>query len=191
MLDAPPARNSTGTARGKGDFRKMYCPKCGTQNVEDASFCRGCGANVSLVPQALAGHLPEQKVEGRKRHGKKHEDDEPPNLTSGIVKFFVGIAFIIVAFSVRNTWQVAGQIWWFWLLIPAAGSLGTGVAELFRVSQYEKSKQLPAGSAYMPPAISAPPSARAGELPPRRTPADIYTPSSVTENTTKLLDKDQ
>ncbi|MGI9105935.1 MAG: zinc-ribbon domain-containing protein, partial [Pyrinomonadaceae bacterium] len=37
----------------------MYCPKCGTQNVDDASFCRGCGANVSLIPQALDGRLPE------------------------------------------------------------------------------------------------------------------------------------
>jgi hypothetical protein len=46
-------------------------------------------------------------------------------------------------------------------------------------------------SAYVPPAVAAPP-ARAGELPPRRNHAsDIYTPSSVTENTTKLLDKDQ
>ena len=169
----------------------MYCPKCGTQNVEDASFCRGCGANVSLVPQALEGRVPEQISEGKKGRGKKHKEDEPPNLTSGIVKFFVGIAFIIVAFSVRNTWQVAGQVWWFWMLIPAAGSLGTGIAELCRVSQYEKERQLPAGNAYTPPAISAPPSAHVNELPPRRTHADIYTPSSVTENTTKLLDKDQ
>lgn len=170
----------------------MYCPKCGTQNVEDASFCRGCGANVSLVPQALAGHLPSQLGEGQTGREKEDDDDDPPNLTSGIVKFLVGIAFIVVAFSVRNTWQIAGQIWWFWMLIPAAGSLGTGIAELCRVSQYEKSRQLPAGNAYMPPAISAPPATHGAELPPRRHHvSDIYTPSSVTENTTKLLDKDQ
>jgi hypothetical protein len=177
----------------------MYCPKCGTQNVDDASFCRGCGANVSLVPQALTGRLPEGMTEGKqqKRREKKCEEDEAPNLTSATVKTFVGIAFIIVALSVRNVWQIAGQVWWFWMLIPAAGSLGTGVAEFLRLSQYEKSRQLPMGSssssAYIPPAVSAPHAAVHGaELPPRRNHvSDIYTPSSVTENTTKLLDKDQ
>jgi hypothetical protein len=169
----------------------MYCPKCGTQNVEDASFCRGCGANVSLVPQALEGRLPDAVAKGKRgKHSKKHEEEEPPNLTSGVVKLFVGIAFIIVALSVRNAWQIAGQVWWFWLLIPAAGSLGTGVAELARLDQYQKSKRLPAAGAYVPPAVSAAPP-RAGELPPPRVNPDIYTPRSVTENTTKLLDKDQ
>ncbi len=36
----------------------MYCPKCGTNNIDNASFCRACGTNLSLVPQALTGHLP-------------------------------------------------------------------------------------------------------------------------------------
>ena len=33
----------------------MFCPKCATQNLDGASFCRSCGANISLIPQALAG----------------------------------------------------------------------------------------------------------------------------------------
>lgn len=169
----------------------MYCPKCGTQNTDDASFCRGCGVNLSLVPQALTGHLPEQASGGKKGRAKNC-NDEPPNLRSAMVRTFVGIAFIMVALSVRNAWQIAGHIWWFWMLIPAAGSLGTGIAEFLRLgSRYDKSRQLPAGNAYIPPAVSAPP-LRASELPPRRNHvSDIYTPSSVTENTTKLLDKDQ
>ena len=169
----------------------MYCPKCATQNVEDASFCRGCGANVSLVPQALTGHLPEStSVDGIGRETTRRRRDESPNLSYAIVKTFVGIAFILVALSVKNAWQMAGHLWWFWMLIPAAGSLGSGIAEFVRLNQGQKSNQL-TGSAYMPPAISnAPP--RAAELPPRRSSSasEIYTPSSVTENTTKLLDKD-
>ena len=35
----------------------MFCPKCATQNLEGASFCRTCGANISLVPQALTGQM--------------------------------------------------------------------------------------------------------------------------------------
>ncbi|MDQ1523104.1 MAG: zinc-ribbon domain [Pyrinomonadaceae bacterium] len=174
----------------------MYCPKCGTQNAEDASFCRGCGANVSLVPQALNGHLPEPVVEDthgrRDRHGRdKHKRDGPPNLAYAIVKTFVGIAFLLVAFAVKDVIEIAGHIWWFWLLIPAAGSLGSGVAEFVRLYQHQTPRALPAANnAYAPPAVSQTP--RAAELPPQRTlGADFYTPSSVTENTTKLLDKDQ
>ncbi|HEY9403889.1 MAG TPA: zinc ribbon domain-containing protein [Pyrinomonadaceae bacterium] len=177
----------------------MYCPKCGTQNTDDASFCRGCGANVSLVPQALAGHLPAPVAGGTEGRAARHRRDrhrrdehkrvEPPNLTYAIVKTFVGIAFVIVALSVQDVIQIAGHIWWFWLLIPAAGSLGSGIAEFARLYQQQTTQpQLPAANAYVPPAVSQSP--RAAELPPRVT-TDFYTPSSVTENTTKLLEKDQ
>lgn len=170
----------------------MYCPKCGTQNVDDASFCRGCGANVSLVPQALAGRLPESiVVDGEGQEMKKHERDDPPSLSDAIVKTFIGIAFILVALSVKNVWQMAGHVWWFWLLIPAAGSLGSGIAEFVRLNQQGQKPNQLAGRGYMPPAIPAA-SPRAAELPPRRSSStsEIYTPSSVTENTTKLLEKD-
>jgi hypothetical protein len=106
----------------------------------------------------------------------------------------VGVAFIFVALAVKDVYQIAGQIWWFWMLIPAAGSLGSGVAEFLRLYQQPNRQQQESrsltGNAYAPPAVSAP---RAGgtELPPRRNHVDIYTPTSVTENTTKLLDKDQ
>ncbi len=172
----------------------MYCPKCGTQNVEDASFCRGCGANVSLVPQALAGQAPAPPVaEGK--HGKpdKHKREDPPNLTYALVKTFVGLAFIFVALAVKDVREIAGGVWWFWMLIPAAGSLGAGVAEFVRLFQHQsQAKQLPAANAYVPPTAAAvntiAQTPRASALTPPR--ADFYTPSSVTENTTKLLDKD-
>ncbi|HEX8130545.1 MAG TPA: zinc ribbon domain-containing protein [Pyrinomonadaceae bacterium] len=167
----------------------MYCPKCGTQNADDASFCRGCGANVSLVPQALAGRVPEPIAKGKPQRPDKEKRDDPPNLTYAIVKTFVGIAFVLVALAVRDVFQIAGHIWWFWMLIPAAGSLGAGVAEFVRLYQQQEPRQLPTANAYVPPAVSQ--GMRAGELPPPRAGADFYAPSSVTENTTKILDKDQ
>jgi hypothetical protein len=172
----------------------MYCPKCGTQNIDDASFCRGCGVNLSLVPQALEGRAPGAPVEGKHVRRDKNKRDDPPNLTYALVKTFVGVAFIVVALAVKDVYQIAGQIWWFWMLIPAAGSLGAGVAEFLRLyqqSNWQQPQPMPlTGNTYVPPAVSAP---RAGgaELPPRRNHVDIYTPTSVTENTTKLLDKDQ
>ena len=174
----------------------MYCPKCGTQNADDASFCRGCGANVSLVPQALAGQAPAPVVatgehtSPDKRRGDDRERGYPPNLSHAMKRIFVGIAFVLIALSVKNVYQIAGHIWWFWMLIPAAGSLGAGVAEFMRLYQHQAPpKQFPASNAYVPPAVSQAP--RAAELPSPRANADFYAPSSVTENTTKLLEKDQ
>jgi hypothetical protein len=37
----------------------MYCPQCANP-VDGTKFCRSCGANVSLVPQALAGQAPDK-----------------------------------------------------------------------------------------------------------------------------------
>jgi len=36
----------------------MFCPKCGAQNLEDTSFCRQCGEDLSLVSKAMAKQLP-------------------------------------------------------------------------------------------------------------------------------------
>jgi len=35
----------------------MYCPKCATQNVDEAKFCRVCGAALEVVALALEGKL--------------------------------------------------------------------------------------------------------------------------------------
>jgi hypothetical protein len=149
---------------------------------------------VSLVPQALAGHIPAPIAPGAheltdRQQADRHKRVDPPNLTYAIVKSFIGIAFLLVALAVKESFQIAGHIWWFWMLIPAAASLGSGVAEFARLYQQRTPPQFPAGNAYVPPAVSQAP--RAAELPPRHAVPDIYTPSSVTENTTKLLDKDQ
>ena len=47
----------------------MFCPKCATQNIDGASFCRVCGANISLVPQALSGQP--AVVEDHSRAGRR------------------------------------------------------------------------------------------------------------------------
>jgi hypothetical protein len=106
----------------------MYCPKCATQNAEDTKFCRSCGTNLSLVPQALTGRLPEAPS-GRRRHrGRNFEHGGHASLANGITKFFVGLGFLIVSFALALS--SVGRGWWFWMLIPAFASLGKGVAQI-------------------------------------------------------------
>ena len=36
----------------------MYCPHCGTENVQDTKYCRSCGNDLRLVSQAISKSLP-------------------------------------------------------------------------------------------------------------------------------------
>lgn len=170
----------------------MYCPKCGTQNIDNVSFCRACGANLSLVPQALTGALPAPRpaeqadLDDRARRRRRRRERQPPSVEKAVKTFFMGVAFIFVALAAK-TYAPAGAIWWFWMLIPAFSMIGGGIAEYARVKESQRTPPL-APPAYTPPHIA--PGADAGELPPR--PASVqYPPASVTENTTQLLDRDR
>ena len=168
----------------------MYCPSCGTQNADGASFCRGCGANVSLVPQALTGRLPSESddadtaaVIGRARRGKHGRG---PSIESAVIPFFMGLAFLFVAFALA--FSRMGRGWWFWMFIPAFMMMGRGAAEYLRLKQHERARA-PASRASPTPA-AAPPACDTGALPPHQPPAG-YAPGSVTESTTRLLEQDR
>ncbi len=144
----------------------MYCPNCAAQNNEETKFCRVCGANLSLVPQALTGKL--------SRRASKEEKHEKNQLANGIRESFMGLAFLIVAIVL---W-VSKQWWGIWMLIPAFALLGKGVAQIVtdRLSQPPQQNQ-----------VQAPPATYLSE-PPRRNTGELYPPISVTENTTRHLD---
>ena len=166
----------------------MFCPKCATQNLEGARFCRACGADISLVPQALSGQLPVQQraVEdddeyyGRRRHRKR---GKKPSLEEGIKSLFMGIGFIMVAFAARE-YAPAGNVWWFWMFIPAVAMIGGGIGQIVRVKSNQNATLQPAAQP-TPQAFSSAP--RAAELPPRNTSELVPPPPSVTEGTTRHL----
>lgn len=162
----------------------MYCPQCATENLDNASFCRGCGANISLVSQALTGSVPAAPVPSewdeyfshKRRRGK-----EQPNVEKGIKNIFMGVAFLLAALGAFK-YAPNGHNWWFWLLIPAFAMLGGGVAEMVRFKM-RKNAELPAAPG--PTAMPAAPH-RPAALP-RRNTAELMPPPSVTEGTTRHL----
>ena len=169
----------------------MFCPKCAAQNVEDAKFCRSCGADISLVPQAVSGALAERLAAGEeddsrsrrdRRHARRH-GGQPVTIERAVRSFFMGLAFIFVAFAAR-TWAPAGNIWWFWMFIPAFGMLADGVSTYLRLAEEKKRPAAP--PFYTPPQTAVPHAPRASELPPRNT-GEMIPPPSVTEGTTRHL----
>jgi zinc-ribbon domain len=150
----------------------MFCPKCATQNLDGASFCRSCGANISLVPQALTGQMinapAEPTEEGGRRQGRE------VTLDQSFKNMFMGVAFLLVSIVLSRSG--IGQGWWFWLLLPAFSMMGTGIAQYIRVRERQKKTSL------------APPPATRVFQEPVRNPDELRAPApSVTEGTTRHL----
>ena len=155
----------------------MFCPKCGAQNVDGASYCRSCGANISLVPQALTGQLPATDASEWSKPSKKKQRREP-SIEEAIRSMTMGVAFIIVSILVGK-YAPGGSVWWFWLLFPAFGCFAKGFGELARLrlsqNQFRNSGQ---------PQLNT---VRQQDLPTPKT-GDLMPPApSVTEGTTRHL----
>jgi hypothetical protein len=162
----------------------MFCPKCAANNLEGASFCRVCGANISLVPQALTGQLPEARQDEDldfSRRARRRRGRGEPSLDNAFKNVFMGIAFLFV--SVALAFSRMGYGWWFWMLIPAFSMLGTGVAQYIRLKEREK-KSFQPGNFSQP---SMQPPQRVDAFPTRSTGELVPPPPSVTEGTTRHL----
>ncbi len=165
----------------------MYCPSCANLIDGTQKFCRACGANVSLVPQAMTGDLPKPlQFGGRHRQREKR----PPTIESAVSSFFAGIGFLAVSIAISK-YAPAGQVWWFWMLIPAFSCIGAGVGQYLKLKEYERQRQ----QAFTPPPppqinfpSATPPQPRAGELSAPTT-SELINPSSVTEPTTRHLEQ--
>ena len=158
----------------------MFCPKCASQNVEGAHFCRACGANISLVPQALTGQLPVVPTEDTSRRRRRGRPEPQPTFDEGVRNVVMGFGFIAVAIALAIFGRPIGaQVWWFWMLIPAFALLGKGISEIVRFNQSKvppapTQQQMP----YAPPYEALPPT-NADQM---RGPV-----ASVTEGTTRHL----
>ena len=112
----------------------MFCPKCATQNLDGASFCRSCGANISLIPQALTGQLvrpnEEQSLTEEERCLTSGRRGRELTLETAFKNLFLGVAFLVIAYALARS---IGAGWWFWMLIPAFMMMGTGIAQYIRL----------------------------------------------------------
>jgi len=163
----------------------MFCQKCGGQNPDNGKFCRSCGTDLGNVSSSLP--TPQQPQQLLNHKGK------PIHWESAITKIGTGLAFFAIAIAL--SFSKMGQNWWFWMLIPAFGSLGSGIAQYMQLRRAEKGPTAFVGSNTGNTISGSPNTA----LPPPQTewasPESSYktgdlVPPSVTENTTRHLEID-
>ncbi|MEJ7847217.1 MAG: zinc-ribbon domain-containing protein [Pyrinomonadaceae bacterium] len=166
----------------------MFCPKCGTENPESGKFCRGCGTDLGNITDALSGRL-------SKSQALIDNKGEPVNYEGPITRMFTGVAFLIVAIVLAITGVAGAKVWWFWMLIPAFGSLGSGVAQYIQLKKQESGSFQIAS----PDDRNILTQNQNSKLPPSQieyvSPESKYktsdlVPPSVTDGTTKLLELD-
>lgn len=166
----------------------MYCPNCAAP-IDGVKFCRSCGSNVSLVPQAMSGQLPQSEASvGELHFGVHHrrkDREKEPSVKSAMTELFTGIGFVAVAISILAL-VPKGIFWWWSFLIPAFALIGAAAGEYLRwkedqrrqISPERPGTQFPAYQQVFPeaPLIPAP------------TTSERVKPSGVTEHTTRHLE---
>jgi hypothetical protein len=166
----------------------MFCPRCAAHNIDDAKYCRVCGADISLLPQVLSGQLTAEPAvaddaiadKSSRRRKRRDKEKAPPTFEKAFENIGTGIAFLIISVMVA-LFMPGGRFWWFWMLIPALACAGEGVGQLLRL---KNEKGLAAGRGPLFPASRE---AEVKSLPPRNTSEMVMPPPSVTEHTTRHL----
>ena len=144
----------------------MYCPTCAAQNIDNAQFCRTCGADISFLSKAVTRRLPEKEQLAAEK---------------GLRYSFIGAGFLLIAIIMLfaapapTNWALC-----FSMLCAGFPMLGSGVAKMLYVRRYEQ--RLTSGSAETQKLAGQ----SVSQLPPRNT-SEIAQPASITEGTTKAL----
>lgn len=170
----------------------MFCPRCAADNLNDAKYCRACGADIHLVPQALTGLLPAEltRAEGKPEKKSKKKDEDGKLLEKGMENVFVGLAFLLIVLG--GFFYLRGAFFfWVWFIIPALACFGEGLGQLLR-SRREHQLSLASarasgelGAAAPRPLFAAPQPARQLAAPDTAEIAESR--FSVTEATTRHL----
>lgn len=185
----------------------MFCPKCGKDNPETGKFCRSCGTDLEPVSEALAGktkpHVfgtiaPIKPIEPMNLVNRK---GRPVTWDSAFGKLFMGLAFLVVSILLGVTGKGGG--WWYWLLIPAFGMLGSGIAQIVQIKHSRQGispgvrDEIPAPQNF-PDRVSAgtqntalPPTQTEYVSPDSRYKTGDLVPPSVTDGTTRHLELDK
>jgi hypothetical protein len=163
----------------------MYCPKCGTENPNDGSFCRGCGANLVNVLAFVEGTITTE--------GNSVADEKNAHLySSGVRNVILAMGFVVASIFIKS--MPGDTYFWLLSLFPGICLLASGITRILKFEELKKLREEKISNARLfpqsQPIQSLPPS-QADYIKPRskyKTEELVERPPSVTEETTRHLD---
>jgi hypothetical protein len=168
----------------------MYCPRCATQNLDDAKFCRACGVRLEAVALALADQYhPAGVAEDRALKVEKEWLEKRSEGTSGIGKgigllgasLLIGVALGL--FSNQPDWIIIWVGLAGWMACWGFISLTSGIHALVESRFMARQMKQQATGTVIQPSTDNP-----QMLPEAQTTNRLSAVSpSVTEHTTELL----
>ena len=112
----------------------MFCPRCATQNLDDAKFCRTCGTNLETVGLALAGKYPVENFGNTKPDPtaleKRREGVSKIVQASGLLGSSLLIGAALGLFSNQNDWIMIWMIFTGWMACWGIFAMVGGIAAL-------------------------------------------------------------
>lgn len=162
----------------------MYCPQCGTQNTDNAKFCRACGTALGAVALVLTNKFPPPEAWLEKYGESKHKVIKgaillgAALLIGGVPALFLGVIFpLVMLWTVFFGWMAG------WGVV----SLASGIGEMVKAkTMLRQMKQFDSGLITTEPSeLSS--AAHEPRMLDDVTGAKPYSPLSVTEHTTELL----
>lgn len=178
----------------------MYCPQCGQQQAsEEMRFCSRCGFPLAIVAELLAGGglLPATNsvAQSNNKLSRRRKGVRQGTLLIIIGALLVPILGIIQSFTHDHLTDVLTPL--SAIIFFLGGFLRILYAAMFEsATAYEDAASLPSHGAPLnitgsnAPSYAALPPQRSTHIPARNLPIDtarVVSPSSVTENTTRLL----
>jgi hypothetical protein len=170
----------------------MYCPNCAAI-IDGVKFCRSCGSNVSLIPQAMSGHTSSDDAKYKWRQGHHHlawghhrHLKKEPSIERAVNSFFSGMAFLLAAMFVFYL-SPTGFRWGWAFLFPAFWLFFAGVGQYLQLKEQQRQQR----------SLNRPEARPAAEEPSGQSPkfsapttSELIKPSDVAEHTTRRLDKE-
>ena len=171
----------------------MYCPMCGQQQPSgDVRFCSRCGFQLDLVSELITGGVL-MSHEAVTQRNSRSLSPRRKGVRQGAKLLFISLVLLPLFFGLSILFEGPAP-----MLVPLTIFLagltrmiysrlfGEADAPVYKQTLTAKQSAIPGGPPALPPSQGASvaglnaPRAKMGELMPR---------GSVTENTTKLLDK--
>jgi hypothetical protein len=166
----------------------MYCPECAAQNSDNVKFCRACGTDLENVALALANKSP-LNIDWL----EKRSESINKTVRGSILLGAAVVIGIIPALLIQPLfpWLMLWTIFFGWMAAWGIVSMASGLGEASKAKMMlRRAEQLSDGK--MPP--TKPQLSSPDYEPPmldKQTTSKLASPSSVTEHTTRQLDKHQ